>query len=81
MSFSHICIGKCENIYFFHLQKILPSPDNKFPLHTVGIIGKFKKYFEKSTSTAKEFLFLKCGNNRKIHNVKKMHIKNFYKSS
>ena len=39
MIFSHICIGKWE-IYIFYLQKKLPSPDNKFLLHTVGAIGK-----------------------------------------
>ena len=30
-------------IFFNKLQNKLPSPDNKFLLHTVGAIGKLKK--------------------------------------
>ena len=42
MSFSHICLGKCVNIFFWIAKNIL-SPDNKFFLHTVWAIGKLKK--------------------------------------
>ena len=36
-----MCIGKCANV-FFQLLKNLPTPDNKFFLHTVGAIEKLK---------------------------------------
>ena len=72
MSLSHICIGKCENIYFFNCKKkIVPSPDNKFHLHTVGEIGKLKIYIlKKCTSTVNEFIFHKCRNNKKTQKCK-----------
>ena len=41
MSFSHIYIGKCVNIVF-QLQKNLPTPDNKFLLHSTGEIRQLK---------------------------------------
>ena len=34
--------GKCENIFFL-IAKKLPSPDNKFFLHTAETAEKFKK--------------------------------------
>ena len=34
---------KMRKYIFSIAKKNLPSPDNKFLLHTVGVIGKFRK--------------------------------------
>ena len=76
MSFSHICIGRCENIYFLSAKNV-PSQDNKFLLYTVEAIETFKKseknYFEKMYKYIQpmSFYFINVETIGKYKNVKK----------